>query len=123
MTAGVMQEPQKKMFAPHGGVAQALREGPGRGQDGPGLGGEGHGLDGDPSSLGACRGWERGMTDFMRFSWVIVEGAPSRPGVTLPGTGRGWLEFSMAADHLSGVNDHNIWGILTCLVCYLVVVR
>ena len=95
------------MLAAHMGMAQALGEGPGRGQTGPGLAGEGHGLDGAPSSLG-CAG--SGMTDLCRFSWVRVEGAPSKLGVMLPRISWDWLGFSMVSDRLSGAKNHNMWG-------------
>ena len=99
---GMAEEAQEKVFAAHMVVAQALGEGPGRGQPGPGQGGEGHGLDGDPSSRAVV--WVRGseMTDLCRFSWVRVEGAPSRLGVMLPRTSWVRLASDMVLDHLSG---------------------
>ena len=114
---GVVEDAQEEVLAAHVGMAQALGEGPGRGQTGPGLAGEGHGLDGAPSSLG-CAG--SGMTDLCRFSWVRVEGAPSKLGVMLPRISWDWLGFSMVSDRLSGAKNHNMWGKLPCLDCYAV---
>lgn len=115
--SGMMEKTQEEVLASHMGMAQALGKKSGRGQTGPGLAGEGHGLDGDPSSLG-CAG--SGMTDLCRFSWVRVEGAPSKLGVMLPGISGDWLGFSMVSDRLSGAKNHNIWGVLSCLDCYAV---
>ena len=96
----MVEEPQQEVLASHIAVAQTLGKGSGGGQTGSGLGREGHGLDGDPSSLG----WRFSeMTDLCRFSWVRVEGAPSRLGVALPRISGVWLGFSMVSDRLSVV--------------------